>query len=139
MHPGLDVGAEYPLGEPAPSVLTASFGPAAAPGQQFSMRYAPPLQLSGHRDPIPGFGGRWLAAFAPVGETGFVVMVETKEDNLFRRTRALAERFRTQLAVALFLVAVTGAVVAGRRRRRRYIVPRKSSVRCQASAAAAAL
>ncbi|HEX9620852.1 MAG TPA: protein kinase, partial [Polyangiaceae bacterium] len=30
-----------------------------------------------HRDPIPGFEGRWLAGFAPVGRTAYAVVVQT--------------------------------------------------------------
>ena len=31
-----------------------------------------------YRDPVPGFGGRWLAGFAPVGNTGYVMVVQTR-------------------------------------------------------------
>ncbi|HEY8211751.1 MAG TPA: protein kinase [Myxococcaceae bacterium] len=33
-----------------------------------------------YRDPLEGYGGRWLAGFAPVGHTGFVVIVQTPDD-----------------------------------------------------------
>ena len=29
-------------------------------------------------DPFPGFGGRWLAGLAPVGDTGLIVVVQTR-------------------------------------------------------------
>ena len=32
---------------------------------------------SDYRDPVVGFGGRWLAGFAPVGNTDSVVVVQT--------------------------------------------------------------
>jgi len=31
-------------------------------------------------DPVPGIEARWLAGFAPVGETGFIIIVQTRYD-----------------------------------------------------------
>ena len=84
VHPGLGHGAEYALGAPSPSLLRTAFGPAGPPGEQFSLQYVPPLQVGDFRDPIPGFEGSWLAAFAPVGKTGFVVLVETPKRPFLR-------------------------------------------------------
>ena len=39
--------------------------------------YVRPLTERSYRDPVPGFAGEWLAALAPVGKTGFVVLVQT--------------------------------------------------------------
>jgi serine/threonine-protein kinase len=80
VHPGLDRGAEFTLAAPTPARLRDAFGPAAQPGDQFVLQIVQPLKIADFRDPIPGFGGRWLAAFAPVGQTGFVVMVATARD-----------------------------------------------------------
>jgi hypothetical protein len=33
-----------------------------------------------HQDPVPGFAGRWLAGFAPVGTTPYAVIVQTRDD-----------------------------------------------------------
>jgi serine/threonine-protein kinase len=33
-----------------------------------------------HEDPVPGFEGRWLAGFAPVGTTPYAVIVQTRDD-----------------------------------------------------------
>lgn len=50
-------------------------------------------------DPVPGYGGRWLAGMAPVGDTGFIVIVQT-------RYRVVLEPILTALQrVALPLVA----------------------------------
>jgi hypothetical protein len=76
-HPGLDHGAEYPLDAPSPEQLHRAFGEPAPPGEQFVLEYVPPLTERSYRDPVPGFAGEWLAALAPVGKTGFVVLVET--------------------------------------------------------------
>ena len=51
----------------------------APPGEQFALDYVAPLKVKHYEDPIPGFEGPWLAALAPVGRTGFVVLVETRE------------------------------------------------------------
>ena len=45
---------------------------------------AEPYKLVQHRDPVgaenPDYVGDWLAAFAPVGRTGFVVIVQQRND-----------------------------------------------------------
>jgi hypothetical protein len=78
-HPGLDRGVEYPLDAPSPERLHHAFGAPAPPGEQFVLEYVPPLTERTYRDPVPGFAGEWLAALAPVGKTGFVVLVETRK------------------------------------------------------------
>ena len=80
VHAGLEAGAEYPLDGPSPAAFQAAFGDAALPGAQLVFRYVPPLKVADFRDPLPGFAGQWLAAFAPVGETGFIVLVERRVD-----------------------------------------------------------
>jgi hypothetical protein len=79
VHPGMDRGVEYPVRAPEPAVLRQRFGLSAPPGQQLSLQYARALQLVDYRDPVPGFEGDWLAAMAPVGKTGFVVLVATRK------------------------------------------------------------
>jgi hypothetical protein len=37
----------------------------------------------------PLLGGRWLAAFAPVGATGYVVLVQTRESEAIRTSNGL--------------------------------------------------
>jgi eukaryotic-like serine/threonine-protein kinase len=81
-HPGLDHGAEYAMDAPSPEQLHRGFGAPAPPGEQFVMEYVPPLTERSYRDPVPGFAGEWLAALAPVGKTGFVVLVETPRPKL---------------------------------------------------------
>jgi hypothetical protein len=83
VHPGMASGVEYTVRAPAPSVLRQRFGLSAGPGQQLSLQYAQALQLVDYRDPIPGFDGEWLAAIAPVGRTGFFVLVATRKEPAF--------------------------------------------------------
>jgi serine/threonine-protein kinase len=79
VHPNLDTGAEHTARAPSPADLRAVFGEPALPGEQFTLDYVAPLKVRHYEDPISGFEGRWLAALAPVGRTGFVVLVETRE------------------------------------------------------------
>jgi serine/threonine-protein kinase len=120
-HPGLvDVGAEYTLKSPSPAQLREAFGPAAPPGAQFSLQYRPPLKVANFRDPIAKVQGSWLAAFAPVGETGFVVLVESPRQSILRWpglfTRALALPATLALALAPALISVAALLLVRRRR-----------------------
>jgi serine/threonine-protein kinase len=120
VHPGLAHGAEHTLETPSPRRLNDAFGPPASPGEQLTMEYVRPLEVGDFRDPIPGFEGRWLAAFAPVGRTGFVVLVETRRPDTFRWSTPLARgiAFPVTGVVAVALLT-TGALMVSRRRRRR--------------------
>lgn len=82
VHPGLGAGKEHALTSPGPRQIRATFGSPGQPGQQFELRHARPLKVAGFRDPIAGYEGEWLAAFAPVGNTGYVVLVETPREPL---------------------------------------------------------
>ena len=116
VHPALRVGEEYPLLSLRSADFQAAFGPAAPPGSQFGALYVPPLKVVSYRDPLPGYGGPWLAAFAPVGRTGFVVGVQSRAE----RTAPwadLATRGPIVLGVAAALFAIlAGAFVVVRRR-----------------------
>jgi hypothetical protein len=48
--------------------------------------------LEGYRDPVSGDPGAWLAAFAPVGHTGFAVIMQTQEDAVLAVNAQLARR-----------------------------------------------
>lgn len=78
VHPGLPDGREYRLGGAFSTELQRTFGASAPPGQQFSLAYVPPVKVREYEDIVPGFEGKWLAAFAPVGNTGFAVLVQTR-------------------------------------------------------------
>jgi len=76
VHPGLAPGREYQLQRPDPAQIRSAFGITAAAGE---LRYVAPYQTADYVDPIPmpGSAGPWSAAFAPVGSTGFVVVVQS--------------------------------------------------------------
>jgi len=118
-HPGLSLGAEHLLREPSAAVLRAALGGAGKPGEQFAMPYVRPYKLAAFHDPIPGFGGEWLAAFAPVGKTGYVVLVETRADGIVHRARRAAARIGMGVGgagVAMALLVVLAWLVARARR-----------------------
>jgi serine/threonine-protein kinase len=52
----------------------------------------PTVTTPEHRDPLSKDEGPWLAAFAPVGYTDFVVIVETRADDAVATDKALARR-----------------------------------------------
>lgn len=61
--------------------------------QQLRLPGAGPLAAyEDHRDPLVGGASPWLAAFAPVGSTGFVTVVQTRDDAASAPLRRLATR-----------------------------------------------
>jgi eukaryotic-like serine/threonine-protein kinase len=120
VHRHLNQGQEVPLHEPSPAALDRAFGLAVTPGEQFSLRWAPPLLVPNYHDPLLEPARDSLAAFAPVGRTGYVVVVATSRDAVRRDGRALAKRIAwragSPLAIGLFLL---GFASFSRLRRRR--------------------
>jgi hypothetical protein len=108
VHPGLPHGAEYAVRDPDPFALRAAVGAAGAAGKQFRLRYARPLVMTEYRDVLPGFEAQWLAAFAPVGDTGFVLVVQTRVAATMHAARTLTLQLLTDalmpLCIALTLL-----------------------------------
>jgi hypothetical protein len=48
-----------------------------------------PTADNAYRDPVPGYEGRWLAGFMPVGDTGFVVIVQSRYEAAVEPTALL--------------------------------------------------
>ncbi|MDB4973896.1 MAG: Serine/threonine protein kinase PrkC, regulator of stationary phase [Myxococcaceae bacterium] len=72
---------------------------------------APPRLLASaeYRDPVPGFGGRWLAGFAAVPGTPYVVVVQSSRERVLSPTRrflASLTRSASLLHAAMLLLAV---------------------------------
>ena len=136
VHPRLSHGQEVPLHEPSPAALDRAFGLAVTPGEQFSLRWAPPLLVRNYHDPLLEPAWTSLAAFAPVGRTGYVVVVETSHDAVRRDGRALAKklawRVGAPLGVGLCLLAF--ALFSTVRRKRGLEAPRRSEPRVAAQA-----
>jgi serine/threonine-protein kinase len=120
VHPELAHGTEVALLEPSWATLERAFGLAVTPGEQFSLRWAPPLLLTDYHDPLLNPRRSSLAAFAPVGRTGYVVVVETSKDAVRRDGRALVKKLAWRagapLAVGLLLLGL--AVLSTLRRKR---------------------
>jgi hypothetical protein len=69
-----------------------------------------PITDDAHRDPVRGFEDRWLAGFAPVGATGFVVIVQTRYDAAVKPNARLSRRLASRMsAVILVSIVVFGA------------------------------
>jgi len=77
-HPGLSHAREYRVSPAFAAELQRTFGASAPPGQQFALEYVRPVKVEDYEDAVPGFEGKWLAASAPVGHTGFAVLVQTR-------------------------------------------------------------
>ncbi len=75
-HPKLGRGNKVNLDSELGRRLAAAFKTAAK--AQFELPRTAPITREDYEDPI--FHDRWLAAFAPVGGTGYVVVVQTRAD-----------------------------------------------------------
>jgi serine/threonine protein kinase len=103
VHPALSMGKEYELKYPKPALVRATFDtPAAYDG----LRYVEPLTVRDYRDPVAKHGELWTAALAPVGESGFVVLVECARAPDRSRWAVLEDRDLAIPAV-LFLSGLT--------------------------------
>jgi eukaryotic-like serine/threonine-protein kinase len=80
IHSGLQRGQEVPT--QAPPELLRAFEHGSTPGAQFALDFPAPEVATKYHDPVLGFEGSWMAAFAPVGRTGYVVVAQSR-DNRF--------------------------------------------------------
>lgn len=80
VHPDLLDGREITLSSSLSTELRRAFGVSGPPGHQLQLVYAPPLQLEAYEDSLPSGEGTWLAAVAPVGKTGFAVIVQSRPE-----------------------------------------------------------
>jgi eukaryotic-like serine/threonine-protein kinase len=119
IHPRLTHGREVVVDDPSGAIMRLA--PVAAPGEQFSMRWSAPLLQSNYRDPLLASQSTSLAAFAPVGRTGYVVAIQTPTSAVSTRGWALASRlvWRTGLpgALGLGLLGLLMLRVVSRRRK----------------------
>jgi len=80
VHPELAGSLEYRLDAPARALLQRHFAFAPDPCRQFELVRTTPLIQAAYTDPFPGFEGQWLAAVAPVGRTGYFVVVQSRPE-----------------------------------------------------------
>ncbi|HEX7842251.1 MAG TPA: CHAT domain-containing protein [Kofleriaceae bacterium] len=100
LHDGLTHGAGIAVDSPRLRELRAT----RTERNQLRWIDPDPITDDAHRDPVPGFEGRWLAGFAPVGDTGFVVIVQTRYDAALEPNTRLLRRLVAWGGGAAFLV-----------------------------------
>jgi hypothetical protein len=86
VHPRLGLGQKVTLDRADAERLASAFRVPSGT-RQFELGTAAPLQRADYVDPL--LGDRWLAAFAPVGATGYVVLVQTRDAVAIRPSNGL--------------------------------------------------
>jgi eukaryotic-like serine/threonine-protein kinase len=88
------------------------------------LRWSDPVPITddAHRDPVPGFEGRWLAGFAPVGKTGFIVIVQSRYGAVVAPNARLSRRLvsRVSAVVAAWSLVFCGVLWGYARHQRRH-------------------
>ena len=102
LHDGLTHGQYVPIDNDR----VRAFGAEASTDQLKLPTRAPRQVLDAHyQDPVGGnYSGRWLAAFAPVGNTHLVVIVQTRFDDAVALDRQAARRLAWLAGAALLVV-----------------------------------
>jgi Protein kinase domain len=107
-HPELKRGAEQLLPASYAAHLRDVFGSRKVNADAFVLATGAPTWRADYEDPF--LGGHWLAGFAPVGGTGFVVLVQTRVEAAIRPSVALMQTW-VYVFAALSLAALVGFVV----------------------------
>jgi hypothetical protein len=103
LHEGLAHGQFVRINNPRVDAFVTD--PSADP-LQLPRRSSSPVLDANYQDPVGGeFAGRWLAAFAPVGNTHLVVIVQTRVDDAIALDRIAARRLAWLGASAVVVVA----------------------------------
>jgi serine/threonine-protein kinase len=116
VHPGLARGQKVMLEPRLSEELTREFG-APDDARQFELVAKPPFQRKDYRDPL--LGDHWLAAFAPVGGTGYVVLVQTREALAIRPSNSLNRIALALTGFTLGILLIYGYFWGWRRNRER--------------------
>jgi hypothetical protein len=115
VHPSLPRGERRMLDPERAVTLHGALVPTQAERNQFELSDAEPVTFDDYVDPL--LGGRWLAAFAPVGGTGYAVLVQTRDTVALRPSDILTRRLATGLGVALFVAMLLFVTIAWAARR----------------------
>ena len=99
LHDGLTHGAGIAMDSPRLRELRAT----RKERNQLRWIDPDPITDDAYRDPVPGFEGRWLAGFAPVGDTGFVVIVQTRYDAALKPNTRLSRRLARGGSAVIFV------------------------------------
>jgi eukaryotic-like serine/threonine-protein kinase len=122
LHDGMVHGAEIAIDSPRLDELEDAAG-----SDRLQAIEEAPIVDPTHRDPAPGFAGTWLAGFAAVADTGFAVIVQTRQDAAVESSVQLWRR----LAIWVGAVSVSWSALVSfglwamlhRRRRARRATP----------------
>ena len=118
LHEGLSHGQFVEMDNPR----VRSFPPDPDLDQlHYRPRPPQPVLDADYRDPVGGhYAGRWLAAFAPVGNTNLVVIVQTRVEDAVALDRIAARRLAwlAAAALAVMLLLLASALWTARRRAR---------------------
>lgn len=115
-HPGLARGQKVMLDPALSSELREAFR-TPPDARQFELVTALPFQRADYEDPL--LGGRWLSAFAPVGATGYVVLVQTRDAVAIRPSNSLVSIGATLAGSCTALLLLYGYFSVWRRNRER--------------------
>jgi len=116
VHPRLPRGDKVTI-EPALSAELARVFRPSAEAPQFELATALPLQRADYIDPL--LKQRWLAAFAPVGGTGYVVLVQTRDAVAIRPSNGLSRIAITLAGGSAALLLTYAGFLLWRRKRER--------------------
>jgi eukaryotic-like serine/threonine-protein kinase len=119
IHPRLEHGRELAVPDPRQAILRLAY--AAPPGEQFALRWTAPLLVSDYKDPLLASQPSALAAFAPVGHTGYVVAIQTSKSAVLSNGRALASKlaWRAGAPLGVGLVLLGGVMLSSVSRKRK--------------------
>ncbi len=115
-HPGLARGQKVMLEPELSRQLSRAFQ-STAKAHQFELVTAPAIQRADYAEPL--LGAHWLAAFAPVGATGYVVVVQTRDAVAVRPSNSLARIAVTLVGGTTGLLLLYGYFWLWRRNRER--------------------
>jgi eukaryotic-like serine/threonine-protein kinase len=112
--PGLSEGQEAMMDPKLSDHICARLACEPEPAHQFVSSTSEPLLLEGYLDPVSGV--RSMAALAPVGGTGLIVVVATPDNALDRITQRMVDQIKAFIWVPVLIgLALLFAVVAGPR------------------------
>jgi serine/threonine-protein kinase len=112
VHPKLERGREVYLRGTGAGAPARELAKAGTPGEQFGLRWVEPQLIADYRDPVAGGDQQWLAAFAPVGQTGYVVVVQTTRDAVLAQNRSLSRKLFINAGIPLALGVALLALLA---------------------------
>ena len=115
VHPQLRRGRKVTVDEATAAELDRAFRDSTANRRQFELGTALPLQRPDYVDPL--LGGRWLGAFAPVGATGYVVLVQTRDSSAIRPSNGLLRIGLALAGASALLLTLWGSFYLWRQRR----------------------